>query len=74
MSTFNGPFNGDVKPAPSPSKQCGNKFETSALNQPEDTGVLKTIFYDESESLKGAKPAPLESPFGNTFRPGVGRS
>jgi hypothetical protein len=75
MSQLSGPFNGDVKSAPSPTAtQCGNKFGVTQLNQPEDTSVLKTVFYDESGSLKGAKPAPLESPFENDFRPGVGRS
>ena len=72
MSALRGPFSGDVKPAPSPMKQCGNHFELSQLNQPEDTSVLKTIHYDESESLKGAKPAHLETPFETDFRPGVG--
>ena len=72
---LNGPFKGDVKPAPSPTaKQCGDHFGVSQLNQPEDTQVLKTVFYDESESLKGAKPAKLETPFETDFRPGVGRS
>ena len=71
---LSGPFKGDVKPAPSPMKQCGDHFGVSQLNQPEDTSVLKTVFYDESESLKGAKPAKLESPFETDFRPGVGRS
>lgn len=73
--TLNGPFSGDVKPAPSPtSVQCGNHFGVSQLNQPEDTSVLNTVFYDESGSLKGAKPAHLETPFETDFRPGVGRS
>jgi len=64
MSTLNGPFSGDVKPAPSPTeKACGNKFETAALNQPEDTAVLKTIFYAESDALKGS-PAALDTPNG----------
>lgn len=74
MSQLSGPFNGDVKPAPSPMKHCGDHFGVSQLNQPEDTQVLKTVFYDESESLKGAKPAKLETPFETDFRPGVGRS
>lgn len=75
MSKLNGPFNGDVKPAPSPtSVQCGNSYGVSQLNQPEDTSVLKTTFFDESPSLKGAKPAKLETPFETDFRPGVGRS
>lgn len=74
-SPLTSPFNGDVKPAPSPTeKSCGDHFGVSQLNQPEDTSVLKTVFYDESESLKGAKPSKMETPFETDFRPGVGRS
>lgn len=66
MSALNGPFSGDVKSAPSPTAvSCGNKFETSQLNQPEDTSVLKTVFYDETENLKGS-PAALDTPHGTS--------
>ncbi len=75
MSALRGPFSGDVKSAPSPTaKHVGDHFGVTQLNQSEDTSVLKTVFYDESESLKGAKPAKLETPFETDFRPGVGRS
>ncbi len=75
MSTLRGPFSGDVKSAPSPTaEQEGNHFGVTQLNQPEDTSVLKTIFYADCDSLKGAKPAKLETPFETDFRPGVGRS
>lgn len=74
MSTLNSPFHGDVKPAPTKSeKSYGNHYGVTQLNQPAD-GDVKTVFYDESESLKGAKPAKLETPFETDFRPGVGRS
>lgn len=64
MSALTGPFNGDVKPAPSPTeKSCGNKFGVTELNKPEDTSVLKTVFYDESDALKGS-PIALETPNG----------
>ncbi len=73
--SLNSTFNGDIKPAPSPTaKSCGDHFGVPQLNKPEDTSVLKTVFYDESDSLKGAKPAKLETPFETDFRPGVGRS
>jgi len=75
MSKLEGPFSGDVKSAPSPTaKSCGDHFGVSQLNQPSDVSVLKTVFYAEEESLKGAKPAKLETPFETEFRPGVGRS
>lgn len=73
--TLNGPFSGDVKPAPSPTgTHAGDHFGVTQLNQSEDTSVLKTVFYAEQDSLKGAKPAKLETPFETDFRPGVGRS
>lgn len=73
MSSLNGPFSGDVKPAPSPTgTQSGNHYGVSQLNQAEDTSVLKTTFFAEQDSLKGAKPAHLETPFETDFRPGVG--
>ena len=72
MSALNGPFNGDVKPAPSPTeKSSGNNYGVSQLNQPEDTSVLKTVMFDKTVS---GTPAKLETPFENDFRPGVGRS
>ena len=75
MSQLSGPFSGDIKPAPSPTAGgSGNHYGVSQLNQPEDTSVLKTEMFCEAESLKGAKPAKLETPFETDFRPGVGRS
>ena len=71
---LNSTFNGDVKPAPSPtSVSSGNHYGVPQLNQPEDTSCLKTVFFAEQDQLKGAKPAHLETPFETDFRPGVGR-
>lgn len=67
---LNSPFQGDMKPAPSPHAMAnGNHSEISELNKPEDTSVLSTHFYDET--LKYS-PAALATPMGTAI-PNVGK-
>ena len=64
MSTLNGPFSGDVKPAPGPKDHAnGNHYECTQLNQAEDGDVIKTKFFEDADSLKGS-PAALDTPNG----------
>jgi hypothetical protein len=67
---LNGPFEGDMKPCPSPTSMSQKLSLPSYLPTKEDTSVLKTV----TEVSLPHSNAKLESPFEQDFRPGVDSS
>jgi hypothetical protein len=68
MSKLTSPFNGDVKPAPSPHAKGQGQSGVACVDNPEDTSVLSTVFYQDGLSHS---PAALASPMGTAI-PGIG--